>query len=195
MSAPCTPLPGQQAGYVIDTLIDSATLQARIKELGQQISQDFRGEKLIVVGVLKGAFLFMADLVRQLDLPVECEFLGVSSYGDDTESSGEVKVTADLTRPIHDQNVLVVEDIIDTGLTLAYIVRSLEARKPRTLRICSLLDKRERRQTALEGHYIGFTIPNAFVVGYGLDFTGLLRNVPAIGVMRLGPDGKPQRIT
>lgn len=176
---------GQIGAWHVTTLISAQELETRIRVLGEEIRREYPGQSLIVVGVLKGSFLFMADLIRALDLPVQCEFLGVSSYGDDTESSGEVKVTADLTRPIHGQHVLVVEDIIDTGLTLAYILRTLAARNPASLRVCCLLDKRERRQVEIEADFVGFTIPNAFVVGYGLDYQGFMRNLPYVGVLHL----------
>lgn len=169
--------------YSLKPLITEENLQKRIKELGEEITRAYQGEELTLIGVLKGSFLFMADLVRHIKLPVQCEFLGVSSYGDAYESSGEVKVTSDLTRPINGQHVIVVEDIIDTGLTLAYILRTLSARTPKSMKICCLLDKRERRQIELEADYVGFALPNAFVVGYGLDFHGWLRNLPYIGVM------------
>lgn len=179
---------GPLGQWTASTLISQSDLQARIRELGRQLSEEYAGETVTVVGVLKGSFLFMADLVRQLDIPVQCEFLGVSSYGNDTVSSGEVKLTSDLTRPIHGQHVLVVEDIIDTGLTLAYILRTLAARAPASLKVCCLLDKRERRQIEIEADYVGFVIPNVFVVGYGLDYQGLLRNLPYVGVLQLEGD-------
>lgn len=176
---------GQLGAWTASTLINQEDLQARIKALGAQLTREYAGETVTVVGVLKGSFLFMADLVRHIDLPLQCEFLGVSSYGHDTVSSGEVKLTSDLTRPIHGQHVLVVEDIIDTGLTLAYILRTLAARNPASLKVCCLLDKRERRQIEIEADYVGFTIPNTFVVGYGLDYQGMLRNLPYVGVLHV----------
>lgn len=179
----------QKAGYQVSVLLSEADIQARIQALGKQLTEDYAGQTVTVVGVLKGSFLFMADLVRQMNLPLQCEFLGVSSYGNDTTSSGEVKVTSDLTRPVSGQHVLVVEDIIDTGLTLAYILRTLAARNPASLKVCCLLDKRERRQIEIEADYVGFTIPNAFVVGYGLDYAGLMRNLPFVGILHL--DGDP----
>jgi hypoxanthine phosphoribosyltransferase len=174
---------GYHGGYRISVLISERELQERIRALGELLAQHYAGETVTVVGVLKGSFIFMSDLVRAMNIPVRCEFLGVSSYGDDTRSSGEVKVTSDLTQPIHGQHVLVVEDIIDTGLTLAYILRNLSTRGPRSIKLCCLLDKRERRQIEIESDFVGFTIPNKFVVGYGLDYQGLLRNLPYIGVM------------
>jgi len=174
---------GREGGRGLSVLLSEKQLQDRIRELGEELTRYYHGETVTVVGVLKGSFIFMADLLRQMDLPVHCEFLGVSSYGDDTESSGEVKVTSDLTRPIRGQHVLVVEDIIDTGLTLAYILRNLSTREPRSIKLCCLLDKRERRQIEIEADYVGFTIPNKFVVGYGLDSEGLLRNLPFVGVV------------
>jgi len=175
--------PDRCAGHTIRVMLTQAQLQARIAELGAELTRDYAGCTLTIVGVLKGSFLFMADLVRHIDLPVRCDFLGVSSYGHNTSSSGEVKVTSDLTQPIFDQHVLVVEDIVDSGLTLAYILRLLASRNPASIKVCCLLDKHARRKTEVEANYIGFPIPNEFVVGYGLDYVGLLRNIPYIGVM------------
>lgn len=163
----------------------AATIAARIVELGAQITADYRaigaGEDLVVLGVLKGSIIFMADLVRQIALPLTLDFIGVASYGDETESSGVVQITQDLTRPIADKHVLVVEDIVDTGHTVHYLMENLATRHPRSIKLCSLLHKPERaaRQVAID--YLGFTIPNKFVVGYGLDIAQRYRNLPFIG--------------
>ncbi len=175
--------------FVLSKMIDEDVLQARIRALGARLSRDYAGKTLTLVGILKGSFLFMADLIRYIERPVRCEFLGVSSYGHETSSSGEVKVTSDLTHPISGEHVLVVEDIIDTGLTLNYIRRLLVSREPASIKICTLLDKKERRKTHITPDYVGFSIPNEFVVGYGLDYQGLLRNLPWIGVLHMDADG------
>jgi hypoxanthine phosphoribosyltransferase len=168
----------------IDVLYDAATIARRIDELGAKITADYHGEQLIVVGILKGSFVFMSDLVRRIDLPLRCEFMGVSSYGDDTQSSGVVRVTHDLTEPIKDANVLIVEDIIDTGLTVRYLLDAFTTRHPRSVRVCTLLHKPENARIKVPIDYVGFTIPNRFVVGYGLDHASIYRNLPFIGVYR-----------
>ena len=176
------PQDGRNAGHQIRTLISEEAVRARVAELGEQLTRDYRGKDLAVLGVLKGSFLFMADLVREIDLPLSVEFLGVSSYAGGSESSGEVKVTLDLNNPIAGRHVLVAEDIVDTGLTLDYVLRMLENRKPASLKLCCLLDKPERRQITINPDYVGFTIPNEFVVGYGLDLAERYRNLPYIAV-------------
>lgn len=174
---------GKTRGRPVKALISQEELQQRITDLGKQITRDYAGQELVLLGVLKGSFLFMADLARAIDLPVTTEFLGLSSYSGGTESSGEVKVTLDLAHPIADKHLLVVEDIVDTGLTLAYILRMLSTRNPRSLKLCCLLDKPEGRKVQIEADYVGFTIPKRFVVGYGLDYNEFYRNLPYIGVM------------
>jgi hypoxanthine phosphoribosyltransferase len=168
----------------IDILYDADTIAKRVRELGRQITEDYKGDELIVVGILKGSFVFMSDLVRSIDLPLRCEFMGVSSYGDDTASSGVVRVTHDLTEPIHDANVLIVEDIIDTGLTVRYLLDNFATRMPRSVKVCTLLHKPDNSRIKVPIDYTGFTIPNEFVVGYGLDYASIYRNLPYIGVYR-----------
>ncbi len=169
---------------IAEILIDEKTLQARIQELGEQISRDYQGKRPILVGVLKGAFMFMADLIRHISIPHEIDFMATSSYGAATESSGVVRILKDLDTPISGRDVLIVEDIIDTGLTLDYLLRILRARNPASLRICALLDKKERRRIPIHLDYVGFEIPNKFVVGYGLDFGEIYRNLPYIAVLK-----------
>jgi hypoxanthine phosphoribosyltransferase len=176
---------------VTDVLIDADVLQQRIAELGEEISADYAGRDLLLVGVLKGAVFFMADLMRHLTLPCEIDFMAISSYGDSTDSSGVVRILKDLDINIEGRHVLVVEDIIDSGLTLSYLMRNLEAREPASLEICSLLTKPERREIEVPVRYVGFEIPNRFVIGYGLDFAERYRNLPYVGVLdpSLIPEG------
>ena len=168
---------------VTDILIDQDTLQRRIAELGEEISADYAGRDLLLVGVLKGAVFFMADLMRGLSIPCEIDFMAISSYGDSTDSSGVVRILKDLDINIEGRDVLVVEDIIDSGLTLSYLMRNLEAREPASLEICALLTKPERREIDVPVRYVGFEIPNRFVIGYGLDFAERYRNLPYVGVL------------
>jgi hypoxanthine phosphoribosyltransferase len=172
-----------------EVLIDEATLQGRIAELGAEISADYAGRDLLLVGVLKGAVFFMADLMRELAVPCEIDFMAISSYGAATDSSGVVRILKDLEINLADRHVLVVEDIIDSGLTLSYLMRNLKARKPATLEICALLTKPERREIDVPVRYIGFEIPNRFVIGYGLDFAERYRNLPYVAVLH--PDLVP----
>jgi hypoxanthine phosphoribosyltransferase len=164
-------------------LIDEARLQARIGELGEEISADYGGRDLLLLGVLKGAVFFMADLMRRLTVPCEIDFMAISSYGAATDSSGVVRILKDLDINIEGRHVLVVEDIIDSGLTLSYLVRNLEAREPASLEICALLTKPDRREIEVDVRYVGFEIPNRFVIGYGLDFAERYRNLPYVGVL------------
>ena len=175
---------------VTDVLIDRDTLQRRISELGEEISADYAGRDLLLVGVLKGAVFFMADLMRGLTIPCEIDFMAISSYGDSTDSSGVVRILKDLDINIEGRDVLVVEDIIDSGLTLSYLMRNLEAREPASLEICALLTKPERREIEVPVRYVGFEIPNRFVIGYGLDFAERYRNLPYVGI--LDPDLIPE---
>ncbi|MDI6703624.1 MAG: hypoxanthine phosphoribosyltransferase [bacterium] len=161
-------------------LISKEDIQKRVQELAREISKDYRDKKPFVICILKGAWMFMADLVRELKVPVECDFLAVSSYGGETESSGVVKIMADLTRPIEGKDVLIVEDIVDTGLTLRYLKEILLSRAPKSLKICTLLDKPSRRQVKIKLDYVGFEVPDRFVVGYGLDCQEHFRNLPYI---------------
>src|ERR1035437_5970092 len=171
---------------VTEILIDQDALQQRIQELGEEISTDYTGRDLLLIGVLKGAVFFMADLMRNLTIPCEIDFMAISSYGDSTDSSGVVRILKDLDINIEGRDVLIVEDIIDSGLTLSYLMRNLEARGPASLEICSLLTKPERREADVPVRYIGFEIPNRFVIGYGLDFAERYRNLPYVGI--LDPD-------
>jgi hypoxanthine phosphoribosyltransferase len=169
--------------FSYETLIDEERLQARIKELGRQISADYAGQDLLLLCILKGGVLFLSDLMRQLTIPHEIDFLAVSSYGKEVrESTGVVRILKDLDEPIAGRSVLIVEDIVDTGHTLAYITNILQARQPASLKICTLLDKVERRQVEIPVDYIGFVIPDKFVFGYGLDLDEKLRNLPFIAV-------------
>jgi hypoxanthine phosphoribosyltransferase len=168
---------------VTEILIDEETLQRRIAELGEEISADYAGRDLLLVGVLKGAVFFMSDLMRRLAIPCEIDFMAISSYGAATDSSGVVRILKDLDINIEGRDVLVVEDIIDSGLTLSYLMRNLEAREPASLEICALMTKPERREIDVPVRYVGFEIPNRFVIGYGLDFGERYRNLPYVGVL------------
>ncbi len=163
-------------------LISEAEIRSRIAELGQELARDYARESPILVGVLQGAFLFMADLVRATPIDLTTDFIGVSSYGG-SRSSGHVRILSDLSMSIEGRDVVIVEDIVDTGLTLTYLKRMLDARHPRSLRVCVLTDKIERRQVDVAVDYVGFTIPNVFVVGYGFDHDGLYRNLPYVAVL------------
>jgi hypoxanthine phosphoribosyltransferase len=176
---------------VTEVLIEPEALQHRVAELGEEISADYAGRDLLLVGVLKGAVFFMADLMRHLTIPCEIDFMAISSYGDSTDSSGVVRILKDLDINIEGRHVLVVEDIIDSGLTLSYLIRNLEAREPSSLEICALLTKPERREIDVPVRYVGFEIPNRFVIGYGLDYSELYRNLPYVGVLDPGliPEG------
>jgi hypoxanthine phosphoribosyltransferase len=175
---------------VAEVLVDQDALAERIAELGDEISEDYDGRDLLLVGVLKGAVFFMADLMRHLRVHCEVDFMAISSYGAATDSSGVVRILKDLDINIRDRHVLVVEDIIDSGLTLSYLVRNLSAREPASLEICALLTKPSRREIEVPVRYVGFEIPNRFVIGYGLDFAERYRNLPYVGVLneRLIPD-------
>jgi hypoxanthine phosphoribosyltransferase len=164
-------------------LIHEARLQARVAELAQEINADFAGKELVAICVLKGSFVFFTDLIRHLNMPLSCEFLGVSSYGNKMVSSGEVKLTLDLNDPIENKHVLVVEDIVDTGLTLSYILNLLKARKPASLKSVSLLTKPESLKTEVQTDYVGFKIGREFVVGYGIDHAGKHRGLPYVGII------------
>ena len=166
-----------------EILIEEDALQARIAELGAEISADYAGRDLLLVGVLKGAVFFMADLMRQLTVPCEIDFMAISSYGAATDSSGVVRILKDLDINARGRHVLVVEDIIDSGLTLSYLMRNLGAREPASLEVCALLTKPERREIDVPVRYVGFEIPNRFVIGYGLDFAERYRNLPYVGVL------------
>ncbi|MEM1025668.1 MAG: hypoxanthine phosphoribosyltransferase [Myxococcota bacterium] len=167
----------------MEVLIDANAIRERVSALGKEISRAHQGEELVVVGVLTGCFVFMADLVRAIDVPVQCAFLGLSSYGAETESSGVVEITKDLTFPIAQRPVLVVEDIVDTGLTMAYLLDNLKTRQPASLQVATLLSKPARRRVQVPVDYVGFTIEDHFVVGYGMDHGGRHRELPHIAVL------------
>ena len=158
-------------------------LQRRVAELGAEISRDYAGRRLLLVGVLKGAVFFLSDLMRYIDVPVEVDFMAVASYGSATDSSGVVRILKDLDAAIEGRHVLIVEDIVDSGLTLQYLLRNLGSRGPRTLEVCALLTKPERRKVDLPTRYVGFEIPDRFVVGYGLDYAEQYRNLPFVAVL------------
>jgi hypoxanthine phosphoribosyltransferase len=168
---------------VKEVLIEEPALRERVAELGAEISADYGGRDLLLIGVLKGAVFFMADLMRSIDVHCEVDFMAISSYGASTDSSGVVRILKDLDINIEGRNVLVVEDIIDSGLTLSYLMRNLRARNPASLEVCALLTKPDRREIDVPVRYIGFEIPNRFVVGYGLDFAERYRNLPYVGVL------------
>jgi hypoxanthine phosphoribosyltransferase len=173
------------AADIGEILVTEEALQARIRELGSQVSADYAGRPLTLVSVLKGALPFMADLMRRITVPVRIDLMEVSSYGGtSTESSGLVRILKDLSATIEGEDVLIVEDIIDTGLTLNYLLRYLRGKNPRSLRICTLLDKPARRLVDIPVDYVGFTIPDQFVVGYGLDYGEYYRNLSFVGVLR-----------
>jgi hypoxanthine phosphoribosyltransferase len=167
-----------------EVLVTADDLQRRIDELGAEISRDYEGSDLVLVGVLKGAVFFLADLMRHLTVPCEVDFMAVSSYGSQTDSSGVVRILKDLDAPIEDRDVLIVEDIIDSGLTLQYLLRNLRARNPRSLEVCALLTKPERRRVDLPTRYVGFEIPNRFAIGYGLDHAQRYRNLDYVAALR-----------
>ena len=165
-------------------LVTSEEIQDKVRELGARITDDYQGEDLLLVGILRGAVVFLSDLMRHLELSCEIDFMDVSSYGTGTSSSGVVRILKDLEEDITDRHVLIVEDIIDTGLTLSYLMRSLFARKPSSLEICALLSKPSRRRVDLDVKYLGFEVPDEFVVGYGLDYAGAYRNLPDICILK-----------
>jgi hypoxanthine phosphoribosyltransferase len=167
-----------------ETLVSGEDLQRRIAELGGEISRDYEGRELVLIGVLKGAVLFLADLMRELTVPCEIDFMAVSSYGSATDSSGVVRILKDLDATIEGREVLLVEDIVDSGLTLHYLLKNLRARDPRSLEVCALLTKPERRRVDLPIRYVGFEIPNRFAIGYGLDHGQRYRNLPFVAALR-----------
>jgi hypoxanthine phosphoribosyltransferase len=173
-----------------EVLIEEVALRNRVRELGEEISADYVGRDLLLIGVLKGAVFFMADLMRCLTVACEVDFMAISSYGASTDSSGVVRILKDLDINIDGRDVLVVEDIIDSGLTLSYLIRNLEAREPASLEVCALLTKPDRREIDVPVRYVGFEIPNRFVIGYGLDFAERYRNLPYVAVLH--PDLIPE---
>jgi hypoxanthine phosphoribosyltransferase len=176
-------MPFTNPGGQLKVLIDERQLQQRVRELGQQISRDYQGKHLHLICILKGACIFLADLIRHLPLDISLDFMAVSSYAHSLHTSGEVKIIKDLDSTIQGRDVMIVEDILDTGLTLDYLTRSLRTRGPKSLTICTLLSKPSRRIKEVQAAYVGFEIPDEFVVGYGLDFAERYRNLPAISVM------------
>lgn len=167
-----------------EVLFSEEQLKARVKEIAQEIERDYRGKEIMLISVLRGSFIFMADLCRAIDLPCTLDFMSVSSYGKGTTSSGQVQITKDLSEDITGRHVIVVEDILDSGNTLSYLLKILQHRHPASIRLCTLLDKPDRRVKPVEVHYSGFTIPDAFVVGYGLDYAEKYRNLPYIGIVK-----------
>jgi len=167
-----------------EVLFTEEELKKRIEEMAARISEDYEGQELLVIGVLKGANMFLSDLIRKIDLPMEVDFIAASSYGNATKSSGVVRILKDLDYPIQDRHVLLIEDLIDTGLTLHYLAENLKSRTPASFRICTLLDKPERRKIDIEVSYIGFNIPDEFIVGYGIDYSQKYRNLPYIATLK-----------
>jgi hypoxanthine phosphoribosyltransferase len=172
-----------------EILVQADDLQHRVEELGAQITRDYEGRDLLLIGVLKGAVFFLSDLMRHIEIPCEVDFMAVASYGSATQSSGVVRILKDLDASIEGRDVLIVEDIVDSGLTLSYLLRTLTARNPRTLEVCALLTKPERREVELPARYVGFEIPDRFAIGYGLDHAERYRNLPYIATLR--QDGMP----
>src|SRR5215218_7873043 len=175
-----------------DILVQPDELAHRVRELAQEISRDYEGRDLLLIGVLKGAVFFLSDLMRHLEVDCEVDFMAVSSYGSSTDSSGVVRILKDLDVSIEGRHVLIVEDIVDSGLTLSYLLRTLKARNPASLEVCALLTKPERRKVELPIRYVGFEIPNRFAIGYGLDHAERFRNLPVVAVLE-DRGGKPER--
>jgi hypoxanthine phosphoribosyltransferase len=171
-------------GTTTEILFPKAVIERRVGELAAQISGDYMGKELLIVGILNGAFVFMADLIRALDVPCTVDFVRMASYGSGSLSSGEVLIRKDLEKPVAGRDILIVEDIVDTGLTLSRLVEILRERNPASLRVCTFLDKRERRRVPFEADYVGFPIPDAFVVGYGLDYNEQYRFLPDVRVLK-----------
>jgi hypoxanthine phosphoribosyltransferase len=167
-----------------EVLFSEEVLTKRIKELADKISADYKGEELVVVGILKGSVIFAAELIKNISIPCEIDFMAVSSYGNSTETSGVVRILKDLDSNIEGKNILIVEDIVDTGVTLAYLLKYLKARKANSIEIVALLNKQARRKSDLEVKYIGFEVPDAFIVGYGIDYAEKYRNLPFIGTLK-----------
>ncbi|MBS4024441.1 MAG: hypoxanthine phosphoribosyltransferase [Clostridia bacterium] len=165
-------------------IVTPEQIRARVGELGAQISKEYAGKNLLMICILKGAFIFMSDLVRKLDIPVETDFMAVTSYGTSTESSGVVRILMDLERSIEGRHIMVVEDVVDTGLTLKYIIDNLKARGPASVKVATFLDKPSRRRVQVEPDYNGYVVPDEFLVGYGLDFSEKYRNLPYVAVLK-----------
>ena len=167
-----------------EVLFSEEQLDRRVREIAAQIEKDYAGKEIMLIGVLRGSFVFMADLCRRIDLPCTLDFMSVSSYGKGTSSSGQVQITKDLSSDISGQHIIVIEDILDSGNTLSYLLKLLEQRNPASIRLCTLLDKPDRRVKEVKVDYSGFSIPDAFVVGYGLDYAEQYRNLPYIGILK-----------
>ena len=167
-----------------EVLFSQQQLEERVDQIAQEITRDYAGKEIVLISVLRGSFVFMADLCRRIDLPCTIDFMSVSSYGSGTSSTGQVQITKDLSGDISGKHILVVEDILDSGNTLSYLLHVLSARHPASISLCTLLDKPERREKPIQADYVGFTVPNAFIVGYGLDYAEKYRNLPYIGVLK-----------
>ncbi len=165
-------------------LLSEQQLQSKVAELAQRITEDYRDKDPLFIGVLKGSFVFMADLIRHVSIPCEMDFMSLSSYGNKSETTGAVRIVQDLNRDIEGRHIIIIEDILDSGLTLNYLVGYLSGRNPASIRLCALLDKPSRRRAPIQADYVGFEIPDAFVVGYGLDFAERYRNLPYIGILK-----------
>jgi hypoxanthine phosphoribosyltransferase len=172
-----------QDEHIGEILVQADELQHRIREMAAEVSRDYKGRDLLLIGVLKGAVFFLADLMRHLDIPCEVDFMAVSSYGSSTDSSGVVRILKDLDAPLEGRNVLIVEDIVDSGLTLQYLMRTLAARNPASIEVCALLTKPERRKVDTPARYVGFEIPDKFAIGYGLDYAERYRNLPYVATL------------
>jgi hypoxanthine phosphoribosyltransferase len=176
-----------------EILVQPDELAHRVRELGEEISRDYAGRELLLIGVLKGAVFFLADLMRHIDIPCEVDFMAVSSYGSSTDTSGVVRILKDLDAPLEGRNVLIVEDIVDSGLTLQYLMRTLQTRGPASLEVCALLTKPERRVVETPARYVGFEIPDKFAIGYGLDYAERYRNLPYVATLQLEAPQAPGR--
>jgi hypoxanthine phosphoribosyltransferase len=172
-----------QDEHIGEILVQADELQHRIREMAAEVSRDYKGRDLLLIGVLTGPVFFLADLMRHLDVPCEVDFMAVSSYGSSTDSSGVVRILKDLDAPLEGRNVLIVEDIVDSGLTLQYLMRTLEARNPASIEVCALLTKPERRKVDTPARYVGFEIPDKFAIGYGLDYAERYRNLPYVATL------------
>jgi hypoxanthine phosphoribosyltransferase len=180
---------GESIGEI---LVQPDELQHRVRELGKEISRDYAGRDLLLIGVLKGAVFFLADLMRHIEIPCEVDFMAVSSYGSSTDSSGVVRILKDLDAPLEGRDVLIVEDIVDSGLTLQYLMRTLQTRGPASLEVCALLTKPERRKVEMPARYVGFEIPDRFAIGYGLDYAERYRNLPYVAELSLDDGAKAE---
>jgi hypoxanthine phosphoribosyltransferase len=169
--------------HIGEILVQADELQHRVKEMAADVSRDYAGKDLLLIGVLKGAVFFLSDLMRHLDIPCEVDFMAVASYGSSTDSSGVVRILKDLDQPLEGRHVLIVEDIVDSGLTLQYLMRTLQARGPASLEVCALLTKPERRKVEMPARYVGFEIPDKFAIGYGLDYAERYRNLPYVAAL------------